>query len=138
MPALVPVIISAVLLMVGAADVNSQSRFDTRALDAAIAGAHSGQAQSSRPSGKEVRILAGVGIGGGLGLIFGEYVFGRTMDMPHGPDMLLGAAIGGTVGGLIAWHASRDSVPSRGFGTDFAVAPLVTRSTRGVQFRIVQ
>ena len=47
--------------------------------------------------------MIGTGIGFGGGLVFGEYYFGRHLDMPHGPDMLLGGMIGASAGALVAW-----------------------------------
>jgi hypothetical protein len=45
------------------------------------------------------RNAALLGFGGGL--VFGEYYFGRRLDMPHGPDMLLGGMIGAGAGAII-------------------------------------
>jgi hypothetical protein len=54
------------------------------------------------------KIAIGAAIGAGIGAVFGEYQFGRKMDMPHGPDMLLGAGLGAGVGAVITRILTRD------------------------------
>ena len=43
----------------------------------------------------------GVLIGGAMGVVFGEFVLGRGLDVEHGPDMVIGGAIGAVAGALI-------------------------------------
>lgn len=82
------------------------------------------------------RIGIGVGVGAGAGLIFGEYVFGQGMDMPHGPDMLLGAGIGAGIGGLIAWAVTKpDSGGSRP-STTTTVMPVLSSSRKAIVMRL--
>jgi len=76
------------------------------------------------------RIAIGAAIGGGAGLVFGEYVLGRKLDMPHGPDMLLGAGIGASVGAMIAWAISPDEPAASNSKRGMSVAPLLSPSRR--------
>ena len=82
---------------------------------AAIAEAHSSRLsiapQPDRPArsplSRRAWIALGSGIGFGAGMAFGEYYFGRHLDMPHGPDMVMGGAIGAGAGALVAWLVTR-------------------------------
>jgi hypothetical protein len=78
------------------------------------------------------RIAIGAVIGGGVGLVFGEYVFGRKLDMPHGPDMLLGAGIGASVGALIAWAMFPGEAAASNFKRGVSVAPLLSPSRKAL------
>jgi hypothetical protein len=97
------------------APTSGQSSF--QAAIAAIADAQSPLLSMARQSDRPARpplsrggwIALGTGIGFGGGLVFGEYYFGRRLDLPHGPDMLIGGAIGAGAGALIAWLATRGS-----------------------------
>jgi hypothetical protein len=97
------------------ASTSGQSSF--QASIAAIADAQSPQLSMARQSDQPARpsqsrggwIALGTGIGLGGGLVFGEYYFGRHLDLPHGPDMMIGGAIGAGAGALIAWLATRGS-----------------------------
>ena len=60
------------------------------------------------PLSRGTWIALGTGIGLGGGLVFGEYYFGRHLDLPHGPDMAIGGALGAGAGALIAWLVTRD------------------------------
>jgi hypothetical protein len=77
------------------------------------------------------RIAIGAAIGGCVGLVFGEYVFGRELDMPHGPDMLLGAGIDASVGALIAWAMSPGE-PAASNLRGVSVAPLLSPSRKAL------
>jgi hypothetical protein len=46
-------------------------------------------------------VLFGALVGVAPGVVFGEYQLGRKGDMPHGPDMLVGAGIGAGLGSLV-------------------------------------
>ncbi len=48
------------------------------------------QGASGKAMTRGMRIAIGAGIGGGVGVVVGEYLFGRKLDMAHGPDMALG------------------------------------------------
>lgn len=58
----------------------------------------------------------------------GEYVFGRALDMPHGLDMLIGAGIGATIGGLAA-RSSADATKPKGA---ISVVPVIARARKAV------
>jgi hypothetical protein len=84
---------------------------------AAIADAHSPLlSMAPQPPARRARsplsrgawIALGTGIGFGGGAVFGEYYFGRHLDMPHGPDMIMGGAMGAGDGALIAWLVTRN------------------------------
>ena len=83
---------------------------------AGIAGAHASLLSRARQPDKPARsplsrrawIALGTGIGFGGGMVFGEYYFGRHLDMPHGPDMVMGGAIGAGAGAVIAWLVTRN------------------------------
>ena len=87
---------------------------------AAIAEAHSSllsiapqpDKPARSPLSRRAWIALGSGIGFGGGMVFGEYYFGRHLDMPHGPDMVLGGAIGAGAGAVIAWLVTRNG-PAR-------------------------
>jgi hypothetical protein len=66
-----------------------------------------GAAVRSGPS-RAGKIALGAGIGFGAGLVFGEYYIGRKLDTPHGPDMIIGGAMGAGAGALIAWLVTRN------------------------------
>ncbi len=57
---------------------------------------------TKRGLARRQKIVRGAAIGGGVGVVVGEYGFGRGLNMAHGPDMLLGAGIGAGLGALIA------------------------------------
>lgn len=80
-------------------------------------------------------IALGAGIGGGAGLVVGEYVFGRMLDLPHGPDMVLGGAIGAGTGALIAWRITRGTPDAN---ASLTVSPVITRSQKGLFVRFIR
>lgn len=93
------------------------------------------QATTEKPPSRGAWIAIGAAAGAGAGAVFGEYVFGRGMDMPHGPDMLLGAGLGAGVGSFVAWLATRGR---SGVSTDrrgLIVAPIVSPARKSVVVR---
>ena len=60
------------------------------------------QATSGSGLTRGKKIAIGAAIGGAIGVVVGEYWFGRGLDMAHGPDMLLGAGMGASLGALVA------------------------------------
>ena len=73
-------------------------------------------------------IALGTGIGFGAGLVFGEYYFGRHLDMPHGPDMIMGGGIGAGTGALIARLVTRNGSAR----SNPTLVPVFTARTKGV------
>jgi len=73
------------------------------------------------------KIVIGAAIGSGIGAVFGEYQFGRKMDMPHGPDMLLGAGIGAGLGALITRILTRDG-PAADSKSFVSASPVLSAS----------
>lgn len=70
-----------------------------------LARARQGGSQGSQQRGWVGRhpALFGALVGAGPGVVFGEYELGRKGDMAHGPDMLVGAAIGAGLGSLVGF-----------------------------------
>ena len=62
-----------------------------------------GGSPGSKPRGWVGRhpVLFGALVGVAPGVVFGEFELGRRGDMPHGPDMLVGAGIGAGLGSLV-------------------------------------
>ncbi|GEM_PF-3997514 len=77
-------------------------------------------------------IAFGAIAGGCAGLVFGEYVLGRKLDVPHGPDMLLGAGIGATVGALIGWVVPLGEPAASNSKRSASVAPLLSPSRKAL------
>jgi hypothetical protein len=73
-------------------------------------------------------IALGTGIGFGGGMVFGEYYFGRHLDLPHGPDMVMGGPIGAGVGALVAWLVTRG-----GSNQSPSMLPTTDRSRKRAQ-----
>jgi hypothetical protein len=80
---------------------------------------------------RNIAIGAIFGVPGGL--VFGENVLGQRLDVPHGPDMLLGAGmgagIGALVGAILSGGARPVSSPSR---SAVSVLPVVTPSRKAL------
>ena len=77
-------------------------------------------------------IVVGAGIGGGIGVVVGEYYFGRKLDMAHGPDMLVGAGIGASAGALIAWAVTGDKSGASNSKSSVGVAPVLSPSRKAL------
>ena len=96
----------------------------------------SAQAAPQGATGKAMtrrkRIAIGAGIGGGVGVVVGEYYFGRTLNMAHGPDMVVGAGIGAGVGALIAWALTGDESGAANSRNVVGVAPVLSPSRKAL------
>jgi hypothetical protein len=96
------------------------------------------QAASQRISGGGLtrgdRIAIAAAIGGGIGAVVGEYLFGRALDMPHGPDMLLGAGLGATLGALSVALTESKSSPST--KSSVTVIPVFLPSRKSLLMRL--
>jgi len=95
-----------------------------------------GQATTENGS-RTKNIVIGAAIGAGAGVLIGEYWLGQALDLPHGPDMLIGAGIFGTVGALIGWAlGSSEPATAVALGKGFSVAPVLSKSKKAVVFRL--
>ena len=74
----------------------------------------------------------GAGIGGGVGVVVGEYYFGRKLDMAHGPDLLLGAGIGASAGALIAWALTGNKSGASNSKSSVSVVPVLSPSQKAL------
>jgi hypothetical protein len=105
---------------------------------AAHAQAPSASAQTAAKNGsRTTSTVLGAAIGAGAGLVIGEFWFGKALDLPHGPDMLIGAGIFGAAGALIGW-ALGGSEPATAItlSKGFSVAPVLSKSRKAVVFRL--
>jgi hypothetical protein len=96
----------------------------------------SAQAAPQGATGKAMtrgkKIAIGAGIGGGVGVLVGEYYFGRKLDMAHGPDMLGGAGIGAGAGALIAWALTGGESGASNSKSSVGVAPVLSPSRKAL------
>jgi len=89
-----------------------------------------GASKSGLTRGKKIAI--GAAIGGGVGIVVGEYWLGRGLDMPHGPDMLLGAGIGAGLGALIAWATTGNESDVSQSKSSVSVVPVLSPSHKSL------
>jgi hypothetical protein len=76
-------------------------------------------------------VLIGLVAGAGAGVFFGEIVLGQRLDLPHGPDMLLGAAMGAGVGALTGFAVGSALRADTKMGR-VSVAPVVSKTKKAV------
>ena len=86
------------------------------------------------------KIGIGAGIGAAGGLLVGCPLFGQTLDIPHGVDMLMGAGIFAAAGAVIAAAIDRKSSAGRAAPAApkkaITIAPVLSKSTKAVVVRL--
>lgn len=90
------------------------------------------QGATGKAMARGKKIAIGAGIGGGVGVLVGEYYFGRKLDMAHGPDMLVGAGIGAGAGALIAWALTGGASGAFNAKSSASVAPVLSPSRKAL------
>ncbi len=90
------------------------------------------QAAIGKAMTRRKAIAIGAGIGGGVGVVVGEYYFGRKLDMAHGPDMLVGAGVGAGAGALIAWALTGDKSGASNFKSSVGAVPVLSSSLKAL------
>lgn len=83
------------------------------------------------------KILLGALVGAGAGAAWGEYYLGRMKDVPHGPDMLIGAGLGAGVGALIVAVVTGDRRPATEQESRVVVVPVLSLNRPAMHVRIV-
>ncbi len=79
---------------------------------------------------RKQRTWIGFGVGALAGCFIGEYWLGQGLDFPHGPDMLIGAGVFGTVGALLARHSGIKSPSPASPKRAITIAPVLSKSTK--------
>jgi hypothetical protein len=100
----------------------------------------SGQAAPRTTGGggltRDSKIALGAAIGGGIGAVVGEHWFGRGLDMPHGPDMLLGAGMGAGVGAIIAAAVTEKKSNPSTRTSSVTMIPIFSPSRKSLLMRL--
>jgi hypothetical protein len=128
--------IIALLPAVSGAQTMDRSVGETRALSLSTSVLQaSGQETKEQRSTRGRNMAIGAAIGASVGVVLGEFCLGQGMDLPHGPDMLIGAGIGVGIGvglGALFSGNGRTESPGSASKASVTVLPIVTPSRKAL------